>query len=233
MVDKWLIESMIEYNSESLIHKESYAGVLHIPGKLFSKLLNWTFQSLPDEILIGIDIDSKKPHKEEVDLLFMGSEHVKNLFAGQGYVIGEAEIVNRGDSYSVHHLPEEWTDGIFETTRGVRGGRFIHWLHTHPNAPALPSRPDAEASQETLGVDMILGVRFSPEGPLPWIENLNDIDENTRRKLSQGKKVIGIARTGHLIHGLEIIAFHRTGLGINVIFVDNEGYPYGWPFIEE
>ena len=59
------------------------------------------------------------------------------------------------------------------------------------------------------------------------------LTKHGRRKLSQGKKVIGIARTGHLIHGLEIIAFHRTGLGINVIFVDDEGYPYGWPFIEE
>ena len=231
MVDDWLIESLSEYNSESLVHKESYVALVQIPGRLFAKLLNWTFQSLPDEILIGIDIDSKKPHRDDVDLLFRGSEYNSNLFAGQGYVIGEAEIVNRGDSYSVHHLPEEWTDGVFETSRGVRGGRFIHWLHTHPNAPALPSRPDAE--QETLGVDMILGVRFSPQGPLPWIENLNDIDESTRRKLSQGKKVLGVARTGHLIHGLEIIAFHRSGLGINVVFVDDEGFPYGWPFNQE
>ena len=98
MLDEWFVESMREYNSESLLHRESYAALIQMPGKLFSKLLHWTFQALPDEILIGIDIDSNKPHLDEVNLLFSGSEHVDNLFAGQGYVIGEAEIVNRGDS---------------------------------------------------------------------------------------------------------------------------------------
>ena len=70
MVDEWLIESMIEYNSESLNHKESYAAVLQMPGELFAKLLNWTFQSLPDEILVGIDIDSNKPHKNDYHHIF-------------------------------------------------------------------------------------------------------------------------------------------------------------------
>ena len=81
--------------------------------------------------------------------------------------MNEARIVNRGDSYSVHHLPEDWTDDIFAPDRGVRGARFTHWLHTHPNAPAIPSGADADAAQETIGVDLILGVSFSPEGPLP------------------------------------------------------------------
>ena len=81
--------------------------------------------------------------------------------------MNEARIVNRGDSYSVHHLPEDWTDDIFAPDRGVRGTRFTHWLHTHPNAPAIPSGADADAAQETIGVDLIIGVSFSPEGPRP------------------------------------------------------------------
>ena len=29
---------------------------------------------------------------------------------------------------------------------------------------------------------------------------------------------------------IALSAFHRSGVGINVIFVDGEGLPYGWPF---
>ena len=80
---------------------------------------------------------------------------------------------------------------------------------------------------------MILGVRFSPEGLLPWFDEVG----GTRRRLSPGSNsvksdegndslpVIGRAVTGHLIHGLEVIAFHRTGLGINLIITDSEGVP--------
>ena len=72
---------------------------------------------------------------------------------------------------------------------------------------------------------MILGVRYSPEGLLPWFDEVG----GTRRRLSPGESpmasddtggdlpVIGRAATGHIIHGLEVIAFHRSGLGINLI----------------
>jgi len=40
--------------------------------------------------------------------------------------------------------------------------------------------------------------------------------------------VLGKAPSGHRIHELQLIAFHKTGVGINVIFVDEEGWPYGW-----
>ena len=98
-------------------------------------------KALPDEILVGIDIDAERPHRREVDAYFEGDEVHDRLFQGQGYVIKEAHIVNRGDSYSVHHLPEDWTDDMFSADRGSRAGRFTHWLHTHPNAPAIPSGP--------------------------------------------------------------------------------------------
>ncbi|MBT3652153.1 MAG: hypothetical protein HN541_02450, partial [Euryarchaeota archaeon] len=161
MVETWLVEAMRSYNAESHAMRHSYAAQLHLTGPLFRDLVIWALQALPDEILVGLDVNPDRKHIEEVQNAFEGHEHVSNLFGGQGYVIKEAHVVNRGDSYSVHHLPEEWTDDLFSGQRGSRAGRFTHWLHTHPNAPAIPSGPDTDAAQETTGVDMILGLRFS------------------------------------------------------------------------
>jgi len=244
VVDAWLVEAMSAYNADSLANKDGYSGLIQIPGDILQQILFWSLESLPDEILVGLDSDNTRPHLSEVDDLFYGDEFEEGKFAGEGFVLGDATIVNRGDSFSVHHVPEEWTDGIFTQSRGPRGGRFIHWLHTHPNAVAIPSKQDAEAAQHTLGVDMILGIEFSPSGPLPWYDDA----EGVRRKLQPNdiapvknkrqrgwfskseKPVLGIAPTGHQIHGLELISFHKSGTGINVIFVNDDGYPYGWPF---
>ena len=182
------------------------------------------FQSLPDEILVGMDVNPDLPHSREVEKTYCGADFESGLFSGQGFVLGEPHLVNRGDSYSVHHVPEEWMDGLFDKERGVRGGRFSHWLHTHPNAPAIPSGADAESAQWTEGCDMILGVRYSPEGMLPWLEGI----EGERRALppeDDGRPVIGRAVTGHLVHGLELIAFHRRGFAVNVVLTDATGIP--------
>ena len=233
MADDWLERSAASYNKHSLESKDDYAAILLMPVDTLSEIIEWTFRSLPDEILVGIDPDISRPHPDGVNKRFTGSEFQSGLFAGQGYVLGEPHLVNRGDSFSVHHVPEEWIDGIFTEDRGSRGGRFTHWIHSHPNAVAVPSEADADAAQWTEGCDMILGVRFSPEGLLPWFDEVG----GTRRRLSPGSNsvksekgkdslpVIGRAVTGHLIHGLEVIAFHRTGLGINLIITDYEGIP--------
>tara|TARA_Y100000766_G_scaffold281720_1_gene293704 strand:+ start:604 stop:1311 length:708 start_codon:yes stop_codon:yes gene_type:complete len=233
MADDWLERSAASYNKHSLESKDDYAAILLMPVDTLSEIIEWTFRSLPDEILVGIDPDISRPHPDGVNKRFTGSEFQSGLFAGQGYVLGEPHLVNRGDSFSVHHVPEEWIDGIFTEDRGSRGGRFTHWIHSHPNAVAVPSEADADAAQWTEGCDMILGVRFSPEGLLPWFDEVG----GTRRRLSPGSNsvksekgkdslpVIGRAVTGHLIHGLEVIAFHRTGLGINLIITDSEGIP--------
>lgn len=242
MVEAWLVGAMERYNADSLERREAYAAQVHLPGAVLQDLVWWALQALPDEILVGLDVDPARPHRDEVEDAFAGEAHRDGLFAGQGHVISEAAVVNRGDSYSVHHLPEEWTDDLFRSDRGSRGGRFTHWLHTHPNAPAIPSGADADAAQETLGVDMILGLRFSPEGPLPWFD---DVD-GERRTLAAGAgapsrglfgrrepPVLGVAPSGHRIHEVQLIAFHRTGLGVNVVLVDDEGWPYGWPDLTE
>ena len=239
MVEAWLVELMTTYNEESYRSREAYTAQIHLPGSVFENLVWWALQALPDEILVGLDIDADAPHIEEVDERFRAEESTFNLFQGQGYRIKEAHIVNRGDSYSVHHLPEDWTDDMFSSSRGSRAGRFTHWLHTHPNAPAIPSGADADAAQETAGVDMILGLRFSPEGPLPWFDDV----EGQRRRVgkeavaqpSKAKRrsffqrqqlpVLGVAPSGHKIHEIQLIAFHKNGLGVNVILVDEDGYP--------
>ena len=176
----WLIDASREYNRQSLEQRDSYAGVVFIPVGTLSQVLDWSFQSLPDEILVGLDIDTSKAFDRELISKYTGSMFEPSLFAGQGMFVGEPHLVNRGDSYEVHHVPEEWVDGLFSEDRGPRGGRFTHWLHTHPNAPAIPSEADAEAAQFTDGVDMILGVWFSPEGSAPWYEDA----EGTRRPLT-------------------------------------------------
>ena len=247
MPEQWLEEIMSSYNHDSFASRDSYAAQLYMPGGLFEKLIWWSLQALPDEILIGLDIDRSKLQRREVNEAFCSTQQVNDLFQGQGYIIGEAHIVNRGDSYSVHHLPEEWTDDIFAPSRGARAGRFTHWLHTHPNAPAIPSGADADAAQETPGVDLILGLRFSPSGPLPWFDDV----EGTRRVLGREATsiikpeknavrgrfgvpklpVIGTAPSGHMIHEIQLIAFHKSGLGVNVIFTDEHDLPYGWSSI--
>ena len=237
---------MGSYNLESYDSRNSYAAQLHMPGEIFQNLVWWALKSLPDEILVGLDIDFNQQQNQQVDELFSSTQQVEGLFQGQGYLINEAHIVNRGDSYSVHHLPEDWTDDIFAPSRGARAGRFTHWLHTHPNAPAIPSGADADAAQETPGVDLILGLRFSPSGPLPWFDDV----EGKRRILGAEAKpeqmnkrtgiwqqsdlpVVGVAPSGHLIHEVQLIAFHKTGLGVNVIFTDENNLPYSWQSISD
>lgn len=245
MVEPWLEDIMSSYNLESYDSKDSYAAQLHMPGEIFQDLVWWALKSLPDEILVGLDIDFNQRQNQAVDEMFNSVQQVDGLFQGQGYLINEAHIVNRGDSFSVHHLPEDWTDDIFAPSRGARAGRFTHWLHTHPNAPAIPSGADADAAQETPGVDLILGLRFSPSGPLPWFDDVEgkrrilgkeaipEKSYSTAAKWQRNSNLptIGIAPSGHMIHEVQLIAFHKTGLGVNVIFTDHNNLPYGWDLI--
>ncbi|MED5375718.1 MAG: hypothetical protein VX892_04335 [Candidatus Thermoplasmatota archaeon] len=250
MVEPWLVDAAVAYNRQSFEQKDGYVGLILLPIKHLETVLNWSFQSLPDEILVGFDPNQNLPHNQEIHDFFIGSDHRVELHQGEGLVLGEPHLVNRGDSFSVHHIPEEWVDDIFAQERGGRGSRFTHWLHTHPNAVAIPSNADADAAQWTSGVDMILGIQFSPSGPLPWFDEVDGVrrplqpeeaaqradvvDSSGRRgwarvrRSRDEKQILGRATTGHRIHGLELISFHRTGVGINVVLVDEEGVPIGW-----
>lgn len=216
VVEEWLIEAAREYNLDSLANRDSYAAVLLMPIETMETILDWTFSSLPDEILVGMDPNPAKSNPNETIEAYSGSAKKDNLFAGQGFVLGQPHFVNRGNSEEVHHVPEEWVDGIFAQERGVRGGRFTHWLHTHPNAPAIPSEADANAAQWTEGIDMILGIYFFNKRHSSWLKN---IGINDRTKLNS----IGQTKTGHNILGLEMIGFHRTGFGVNLVITDENG----------
>ncbi|MEO2178793.1 MAG: hypothetical protein ABGX11_01295, partial [Candidatus Poseidoniia archaeon] len=127
MAADWLLEAAVQYNEQSLEGRDGYPAHLLMPVDTLAQILDWTFQSLPDEILVGIDVNPDLPHSGEVEKTYCGADFESGLFSGQGFVLGEPHLVNRGDSYSVHHVPEEWMDGLFDESRGVRGGRFSHW----------------------------------------------------------------------------------------------------------
>ena len=96
------------------------------------------------------------PHPDEVNRRFMDLTSVR-FIRRAGYVLGHSSCKQR-DSFSVHHVPEEWIDGIFTEDRGSRGGRPL-MDPFHPNACGS-SEADADADSGE-GCDMILGVRFS------------------------------------------------------------------------
>ena len=68
---------------------------------------------------------------------------------------------------------------------------------------------------------MILGIRFTPEGHLPWFDDVDGVRRPLRDLDDTG--ALGRAKTGHLIHGLDLICFHRTGLGVNLVITDARG----------
>ena len=70
MVEAWLERIMATYNQESYDARDSYAAHLHMPSKIFQELVWWALKSLPDEILVGIDIDFNQRQNPEVDDYF-------------------------------------------------------------------------------------------------------------------------------------------------------------------
>ena len=174
----WLLGAAEAYNLDSYEQRERYSTHLLIPIETMRTVIRWSMESIPDEVLIGFDPDPERANPEIVEEVFGPSQ---STFSGYGYLLGTPHIVNVGDSYSVHHVPEEWTDGVFSEERGARGSRFSSFLHSHPNAYARPSEADAEAADWTEGVEMILGVRFSPAPlGLEWY----DEGESHRRDLN-------------------------------------------------
>ena len=172
-------------------------------------------------------------HVQELERLFGAAR-------GRRSVGEHAGTQGRGHEMGVHghHLPEEWTDDAMGLMRGQRASRFLHFLHTHPNAPAIPSDADAEASKTTEGVDLILGLEFSPSGFFPWFDQIpgerrrmrplgGTVPRRRRGERKRRRTVLGRAKTGHRIHALELIAFHHSGVGVNVILTDESGVPYG------
>ena len=220
----WLLGAVGAYNLDSYEQRERYSTHLLIPIETMRTVIRWSMESIPDEVLIGFDPDPERPNPEMVEDVFGPAQ---TTFSGYGYLLGTPHIVNVGDSYSVHHVPEEWTDGVFSEERGARGSRFASFLHSHPNAYAHPSEADAEAADWTEGVEMILGVRFSPAPlGLEWY----DEEESHRRDLNPehvGGMPVLARVAGRKVHGFELIGYLRNGEGVNILITDAEGSPIG------
>jgi len=220
----WLLGAAEAYNLDSYEQRERYSTHLLIPIETMRTVIRWSMESIPDEVLIGFDPDPGRPNPEGVEEVF---GPVQTTFSGFGYLLGDPHIVNVGDSYSVHHVPEEWTDGVFSEERGARGSRFASFLHSHPNAYAHPSEADAEAADWTEGVEMILGVRFSPAPlGLEWY----DEEESHRRDLSpeqEGEMPVLARVAGRKVHGFELIGYLRNGEGVNILITEDDGVPIG------
>jgi len=220
----WLLGAAEAYNLDSYEQRERYSTHLLIPIETMRTVIRWSMESIPDEVLIGFDPDPERPNPESVEEVFGPSQ---STFSGYGYLLGKPHIVNVGDSYSVHHVPEEWTDGVFSEERGARGSRFASFLHSHPNAYAHPSEADAEAADWTEGVEMILGVRFSPAPlGLEWY----DEEESHRRDLNpehEGELPVLARVAGRKVHGFELIGYLRNGEGVNLLITDVGGMPIG------
>ena len=99
MVVEWLLKSATAYNRRSLTERDAYTGIVMLPVQHLETILEWAFQSLPDEILIGFDVDATMPHHAEVIEVYEGDALRNGLFQGEGFVLGEPHLVNRGDSY--------------------------------------------------------------------------------------------------------------------------------------
>ena len=113
MVEPWLLDAAVAYNRQSFEQKDGYVGLILLPIEHLETVLNWSFQSLPDEILVGFDPNQNLPHNQEIHDFFIGSDHREELHQGERLVLGEPHLVNRGDSFSVHHIPEEWVTMYF------------------------------------------------------------------------------------------------------------------------
>jgi len=220
----WLLDAAGAYNRDSYEQRDRYSTHLLIPVETLRTVIEWSMESIPDEVLIGFDPDPDRPNPEHVDDAFGPSQ---SSFSGHGFLLGAPHIVNVGDSFSVHHVPEEWTDGVFSEERGARGSRFSSFLHSHPNAYAHPSQSDAEAAQWTEGVEMILGVRFSPAPlGLEWF----DEEESHRRDLNpdSGDELPVLSQVaGRKIHAFELIGYMRNGEGVNLLVTTEDGEPIG------
>ena len=83
MVSEWLADAVAIYNDESHNRRDEYVAQVHFPVRILEDILEWAFKSLPDEILVGLDV-SRDRNLPEVEVEFQGSNQTKNLFAGQG-----------------------------------------------------------------------------------------------------------------------------------------------------
>ena len=88
MASDWLLEAAAQYNEQSLEGRDGYPAHILMPVDTLAQILDWAFQSLPDEILVGMDVNPDLPHSREVEKTYCGADFESGLFSGQGFVLG-------------------------------------------------------------------------------------------------------------------------------------------------
>ena len=145
MVDEWLVKSAQKYNKQSLDDKDSYPAIILMPITTLEKIINWTFQSLPDEILVGMDPNPEIKNPKKIEDLYRGVNFQNKLFAGQGYILGEPHLVNRGDAFSVHHVPEPFLSDFDKMCSQIRTSDHPR-AFCDPQGCASTSRKDSAST---------------------------------------------------------------------------------------
>ncbi len=223
MVADWLLEAASNYNRESFELRDAYAAYICMKVSALEFMISTSVDAIPDECLFGFDPNYDEPNPEAIENAF--GEGSNDLFSGQGYVLSMPVLANRGTEFMVMEFDEDW--GVFPETRGARGSRYESFCHSHPQAPSLPSEGDIDASQN---VEMILGFRFSPENPqLPFFDEFEH--SGIRRYLTpptdqSGGLPVVIRTHSWEVNHFELVAYHRTGVGINILLVE-DGVPVG------
>ena len=101
MVDEWLVKSAHKYNKQSLENKDGYPAFILMPITTLERIINWTFESLPDEILVGIDPNPEIKNPKEID------------------DVSKEVYEDSKESESVRDGPNEWCTG------GVVDGEWV------------------------------------------------------------------------------------------------------------
>ena len=97
MVESWP-DAAAAYNRQSLEQRDGYRGLILLPVAHLETILGLGFNSLPDEILSDLTL-MDAPHPEDVNEVFTGDDYRAGLHQGEGFILGEPHLVNRGDSY--------------------------------------------------------------------------------------------------------------------------------------
>ena len=74
---------MVAYNTASIERRDGYAAQLHVDGRVILDVLRWCFESLPDEVLVGMDPHPDRHHRPEVESMFRGRDEEVGLFICQ------------------------------------------------------------------------------------------------------------------------------------------------------
>ena len=129
----WLLEAATAYNRDSYEQRDRYASHLLIPGD------DTDGHPMEHGVDTGRGPDRVRPEPRASQprtggVQLLGAcwashtvghsvHHAGEVLGLRVSVLGEPHIVNVGDSYSVHHVPEEWTDGGVLGGEGARGSR--------------------------------------------------------------------------------------------------------------